>query len=313
PRLTVVLDGDNAGKKAALRMLPLALAAGHEVHFALLPTGHDPDSYLREEGTDAFRTLLEEAVPAFPYASHALLPDDPAPADLAAVVGELARILASCESEVARWAYFEEAIAPLPLEAGAARRDFEAHLSRLLRRPAAARAQAAEPPRRESPARADRHVNGKLTNAEKELVSTVLHHERLGSPLAEVLDPAWIDYGTSAGRLLGWLLGELAEGHRVAELEPRGALEHPADSELFFQLLAAEEFPLEPFEFANAQLRALYKRHLDDRLRSLSAEIANLEGDFDRQRALLAELAAVRRQRASNQVPALRPPEPSTD
>ncbi|GHC11233.1 DNA primase [Cerasicoccus arenae] len=50
PKLEVLLDGDRAGQKGAMRMLPLALAAGLEVYFLPLPTGLDPDDLLRDGG-----------------------------------------------------------------------------------------------------------------------------------------------------------------------------------------------------------------------------------------------------------------------
>lgn len=314
PNLTVVLDGDQAGQKAAVRMLPLALEAGLEVRFALLPEGDDPDSFLRREGAAAFTALLDRAAAAVPYAAQALLPADPTPRDHAEVVAELARILAPCESEVARSAYLEEALAVLPLDVEAARREFQHHLARLTRhtaRPSPSPAPNRRAPRPPPPDTAPE--TGKLTRAETELALTVLHHEHLGAPLAEVLDPTWLDFSTADGRLLGWLLGELAEGHSIVELEPRGALEKPTDCDRYFQLLTETTPPSDPVLVANRQLAILYKRHLDQRVKQLSAQIANLDDDFDRQRTLAGELAALRRQRASKAVPVLRVPASSTD
>lgn len=318
-QLQVVLDGDNAGRKAALRMLPLALGAGLEVRFATLPPGDDPDSFLRRDGAEAFRQLLDEAEPAMPFAARALLPEDPTPRDHAQVVSELARILAPCDSEVARAAYLEEALEVLPVEAEAARREFHLHVTRLNRRarpgstPASGGNGAPAAPRRPARLITPGPESGKLTIVETELALTVLHHEHLGAALAEVLDPSWLDYQSPDGRLLGWLLGEFAEGHAVAELEPRGVLENPADCDRFFQLLADEPPPSEPVSVLNRQLGILYKRHLDRRLNQLSALIANLEGDYDRQRELARELAQIRRERASRQVPVLRRDVSSTD
>ena len=242
--LTVVLDGDKAGQSAALRMLPLAIEAGLEVHFAILPTGDDPDSFLRRDGADAFQALLSDAQRALPFAARTLLPEDPTPRDHATVISELATILAPCESEVARHAYFEEAIAVLPIDAGAAQRDFEHHLRPLLQRAAARPRQPMESLAhpRPKPIRGDgQDPSAKLTKVETELVLIVLHNERLGAPLAEVLDPNWLDYDSADGRILGWLLGEIGEGHSIAELEPRGSLENEHDSSRYFQLLAEKK------------------------------------------------------------------------
>lgn len=50
-RLTLIMDGDDAGQKATDKALKLALPAGFEVRILTLPTEHDPDTWAREMGT----------------------------------------------------------------------------------------------------------------------------------------------------------------------------------------------------------------------------------------------------------------------
>lgn len=56
--LTIVYDGDNAGIKAALRGLDLALEEGLNVRLVLIPDGEDPDSYVNKVGAEAFRDFV---------------------------------------------------------------------------------------------------------------------------------------------------------------------------------------------------------------------------------------------------------------
>ncbi len=59
-------DGDNAGRKAARRAMENALPAmedGRQVKFLYLPEGEDPDSLIRQIGTDKFTRLIEGATP----------------------------------------------------------------------------------------------------------------------------------------------------------------------------------------------------------------------------------------------------------
>ncbi|MDH5709686.1 MAG: DNA primase, partial [Hylemonella sp.] len=59
-------DGDAAGRRAARRALDAALPFANDVRsvkFLFLPDGHDPDSYIRELGQDAFARCIDEAVP----------------------------------------------------------------------------------------------------------------------------------------------------------------------------------------------------------------------------------------------------------
>ena len=64
-------DGDRAGRQAAWRALNAALPVledGRHVRFLFLPDGQDPDSMIREEGTDAFRRRMSrDAQPLTDY------------------------------------------------------------------------------------------------------------------------------------------------------------------------------------------------------------------------------------------------------
>lgn len=59
-------DGDEAGRKAARRALENSLPAmldGRQVKFLFLPDGEDPDTLIRQVGTDKFTRMIEMAVP----------------------------------------------------------------------------------------------------------------------------------------------------------------------------------------------------------------------------------------------------------
>ena len=58
-------DGDGAGRRAAWRALQACLPVLRDdiaIRFLFLPAEHDPDSYVRELGAEAFRACLGEAV-----------------------------------------------------------------------------------------------------------------------------------------------------------------------------------------------------------------------------------------------------------
>ncbi len=58
-------DGDRAGRKAAWRALENALPhirEGRQIRFIFLPEGHDPDSYVNEQGSDAFVDAVDHGV-----------------------------------------------------------------------------------------------------------------------------------------------------------------------------------------------------------------------------------------------------------
>ena len=63
----ILYDSDKAGELATLRGLELFLEEGMEVRIVRLPEGHDPDSYLREFGTESFNAALKNAASLFDY------------------------------------------------------------------------------------------------------------------------------------------------------------------------------------------------------------------------------------------------------
>jgi DNA primase len=95
--VVLVFDGDDAGRRAALRALEVLLPQGLRVRAAALPPGEDPHSLLQGRGADALRALVDAAVPALELAIESAVesgcrsPEEKADA-VAAVVPLLALI-----------------------------------------------------------------------------------------------------------------------------------------------------------------------------------------------------------------------------
>ena len=63
-------DGDNAGQNAAYKAMENALPVLHsekDIKFLFLPDNHDPDSYLKAHGREAFNQLVQNALPLSEY------------------------------------------------------------------------------------------------------------------------------------------------------------------------------------------------------------------------------------------------------
>ena len=66
-QVIVCFDGDQAGRTAAKRAIDTMLSFLNDdfsIRFLFLPDGHDPDSLVRNEGTDVFLARLNDALPA---------------------------------------------------------------------------------------------------------------------------------------------------------------------------------------------------------------------------------------------------------
>jgi DNA primase len=71
-------DGDSAGRRAARRALEAALphaADNRTIKFLFLPKEHDPDSYVREFGTDGFGEQVDRAMPLSQFLLNEVLND----------------------------------------------------------------------------------------------------------------------------------------------------------------------------------------------------------------------------------------------
>lgn len=61
PEAVVIFDSDEAGKKAALKSLPLFMNEGLKGRAVALPGEHDPDSFVNAQGPSSLRDLIRKA------------------------------------------------------------------------------------------------------------------------------------------------------------------------------------------------------------------------------------------------------------
>jgi DNA primase len=65
--VVLCFDSDEAGQNAAVRSLDSLLASGLAVRVAVVPTPHDPDSFIKASGGAAFKQLIERAEGFFDF------------------------------------------------------------------------------------------------------------------------------------------------------------------------------------------------------------------------------------------------------
>jgi DNA primase len=79
--VVLCFDSDEAGQNAAVRSLDHLLASGLAVRVAVVPAPHDPDSFIKTNGGEAFRQLVENAEGFFDYYLNRLCKLDDANSD----------------------------------------------------------------------------------------------------------------------------------------------------------------------------------------------------------------------------------------
>jgi DNA primase len=124
--VVLCFDSDNAGQTAAVRSLDSLLASGLAIRVATVPAPHDPDSFIKEFGSESFAQLIENARGFFDYYLDRLCKLHDAATDRGrrSVVQGMAEALHKAGSEVLLDTYAQKTALRLGVAAEAMRQEF---------------------------------------------------------------------------------------------------------------------------------------------------------------------------------------------
>ncbi|MEM9157439.1 MAG: DNA primase [Verrucomicrobiota bacterium] len=292
PRVLVLLDGDNAGQKAALRMLPLALAQAVEIEFLPLDEGTDPDDLFRDGGKEALDPLIERSVDAISFACKSLAPDPSSltPQAKAKVANELYSIIEKCESGSVRAEYLRQVAFLLRLDSTAVDQDFAR-----FQKGKTARLNQTPPQKKEEPK--DPNTGNSV---EYDLLMLCVSVPEVGTQIAHIVDDSWIDTATKEGKLLNHVLNEFLHDMWNG---PESLNDQLEDAEL--KILAADilfKTPdyENPMRLANEALKKMATKYADARLKFLKLEIARKQANLnDEVLSLLEESSTLQKIKAT--------------
>jgi DNA primase len=116
--LVLVFDGDSAGIKAAARALPVFLGEGLHARVLALPSGDDPDTFLRREGPEALEGALTRARPLTEMVLERAMAqgDRSTPEGRSRLVAACGEVLAAIKDPVTRAGYLEQVASSLRLD-----------------------------------------------------------------------------------------------------------------------------------------------------------------------------------------------------
>ena len=107
--VVLVFDSDDAGIKAALRSIGIFIDAEVDAKMMLLPSGHDPDSYLFEFGYESFFDIAKSAKSLIFFLMDALIEKHGLTVEgKIRVISEMRETLASIDDGMARSLYIKE-------------------------------------------------------------------------------------------------------------------------------------------------------------------------------------------------------------
>ncbi|MFQ5514186.1 MAG: DNA primase [Myxococcota bacterium] len=175
--VVLLFDGDDAGRRAAERALPLLLSAGLRVRAAFLPEGEDPDTWRERQGEDALRRIVDEAAPLLDTLMERRLHDARGHAwSVADAARAIAPLLRALDDPIERAAYVRQLAQRLCVP--------EAAFEKLLR------GEVADEPKSQ-PLR----TAAAMDPTTRVLLATLAGYPEL-LPLLETLDPEWLPDGT---------------------------------------------------------------------------------------------------------------------
>ena len=277
-------DQDEAGIKAARKSVEVLLEEGLKVHIVELPEGHDPDTFLKAEGAEAYRQRLTEAPDFMEWLIRRSTVEHNVgtPAGKAEYLGALLPTLVRLENAVERSAWLSRIAERGGLDERAAREELRRAMSGAPRpAPAATTAIVPAAPRPEAA----------LLAAEKWLLTLLVQGaEGVAEALGELSEGDLA--GLRSAAVLRAAQQLVAEGQPVTADGVAGAVEE-ADGRLLRELSVQPP----PVQAAPAECVAeLKRRPLRARMAEIQRELPRAQGPA--QEALLAEKLLLTRQMA---------------
>lgn len=187
--VVLCFDSDDAGQNAAVHSLDHLLASGLAVRVAVVPAPHDPDSYIKAAGGEAFRQLIADADDFFDYHLKRLcrLNDVSSDKGRLVVLREMAEAIHKTGNAVLVDNYAQKTALRLAVNPDAVRAEF--------RKLAKARTASPEP-QDEAPPPETAESAPPPSPHETQLLKLLLRHEAAAEWLDEQLDVEWLQHET---------------------------------------------------------------------------------------------------------------------
>ena len=268
PMLIMCLDGDAAGTKAALRVLPMALAVGLELKFIRLSEGDDPDSYLRREGRAGFQQLLDSAKGAVPFLAETYFdPENRSAAALSRSAEQCFEIIAKSSSRIVKDRMIEELAMAAQLDFRMMKSDFQSFERKQTGQQRFEETRTAKEPGNEKPSE-------RLRTAENDLLQLVIQQPTVREEIRHVDLSGIIDTTAIEGRLLLRASAELREDpHWSPEQDSKNICEDDTELNVIYRLLAEEPEEENPVEKCRTCISTMQLRYDKRRLREIDQRL----------------------------------------
>ncbi len=254
-----LLDGDSAGTKAAIRLIPLGFKAGIDLTFTSLENGQDPDTLFAGSGKNGLVDLKFRNVNPIDFLIMTKKGEDSlGPGELENLSIEFFSYIDLVESEIKKSEYIRIFSTQLGLDLSSVQMDFDRFVNNRFKKISSRNTISVS----NKEDNLDKKLSKELTTIEYVILFLLLHHEELQEHMSQVINPEWINISSIYGSILHRVLLEMQEGlwegiRGISEL-----LEGDEETDALYTMLSQESNYEEPFLKANQCLKDLFNRFL---------------------------------------------------
>lgn len=264
--VVLCFDSDNAGQNAAMRSLDDLLSSGLAIRVATVPAPHDPDSYIKAHGGEAFRKVLQAAVGFFDYLLNRLAQTNDLQSDRGrqALVRGMAESLLKSGDAVLIDTYAQKTAQRLGVSVAAVNAEFRKARATASARTVAEPSGVAEPaPTRVLP-----------TPEEALLLRLLLQEDALADWLEAHLDPDWLPT-SEVRQVVARRLAAGNEGHWNGVAPLLAELPQPALQQLVTEAVADRRGLVDPPRQLQDAVRRLRDAFFDRQIAEVNRRLAD--------------------------------------
>lgn len=285
-KVTLMLDGDSAGQKAAKRVLPICLKCGLEPTVAVLPESEDPDTLIIKYGKDGVQKILDAKLSAIGFIVRNFKKNFPKPSagDKRAVLEDIYELVAAADSFVVKDEYLREAAGELGADYTAVAKDY------LARNNDNSYGQNQNTAKEEQ--KTQKNSRQVLTNAIYDALNVCLIHPDIAQAVANSVDTEWFGDDSVTVKLFKRLVAYYRNGEKFDISE----IEEESEKNLAYEILAKSPPDWEnPAAIASKCLERIHKNYCKTELDRLAKLIESKHTGSDEKREALLKASQLRK------------------
>jgi DNA primase len=272
--VVLCFDSDNAGQNAIVRALDHLLAAELAVRVAVVPSPHDPDSFIKANGGEAFRALVENAEGFFDYLLKRLCATNDVSSDKGrlAILRDMAEALHKTGNSVLLDTHAQKTALRLGVAVDAVRKEF----SKVRAAPVYVPREEDGPDDSVLAGEAEAAASSRPSNHELHLLKILLLHDHLAEWTAVHLDVNWLAHPL-VRQIVGARLAAAESGAWPGLAEFLSGVASPLLRSLVTEAVAEERLlPNPEIQLADV-VKKLRDQFLDQQIAALTQRISSPE------------------------------------